>query len=454
VSVVDADTLPAGWHKVRVADALRLQNGRAFKANEWTSEGRPIIRIQNLKSPDAAFNHFNGVLPEKFAARRGDLLYAWSGTPGTSFGAHIWDGPDAWINQHIFRVDFSDEQFDREFLKLALDVNTKAYIEQAQGGVGLAHITKQKLNDSLLPVPPLAQQRVIAAAVRAFQAKRQSSTTHIAAARRAVERFRQAVLAAACSGRLTADWRERHPDIGHAVDTVARARERRQEELGRGYMEPTANEHAADLELPDSWTAAPLGLLLESIKYGTSKRSEYNAKGVAVLRIPNVSDGRLDLSDLKFAELSDRERGDLALAPGDVLMIRSNGSPQLVGRSVLVGSEADAMTYAGYLMRLRSDRLVIDPGYLTAALSTPDLRRQIEMPLRSTSGVNNINTGEVRSLFVAVPPLPEQLEINRRVDELLELAAGLRTRIDAASKRVDRSSQAVLAKAFRGEMSG
>jgi type I restriction enzyme S subunit len=197
---------------------------------------------------------------------------------------------------------------------------------------------------------------------------------------------------------------------------------------------------------------APLGWLLSSIKYGTSKRSEYGVNGTPVLRIPNVSDGRLRLVDLKFAAFLDRELQDLALVPGDILMIRSNGSPQLVGRSVLVNSDAQGMAYAGYLMRLRTDLQVIAPAYMTAALATLDTRRQIEMPLRSTSGVNNINTDEVRSLRIAVPPLDEQTEIVRQVDQLTELADDLIRRIDAAEHRVDLTSQAVLAKAFRGEL--
>ncbi len=160
----------------------------------------------------------------------------------------------------------------------------------------------------------------------------------------------------------------------------------------------------------------------------------------------------MNLTDLKFAELPDREARDLELVSGDVLMIRSNGTPRLVGRSVRVGSEAVGMAYAGYLMRLRADPLVVNPAYLTAALATPDIRHQVEMPLRSTSGVNNINTNEVRSLRIAVPPLEEQAEIIRRIDGLLALSDDTQQRLNAAERRVGHSSQAVLAKAFRGEL--
>ena len=80
------------WLTVRVGDALQLFNGRAFKPTDCAKSGRPIVRIQNLNDPDAAFNFYDGELPERFALHGGDLLFAWSGTPGTSFGAHVWRG--------------------------------------------------------------------------------------------------------------------------------------------------------------------------------------------------------------------------------------------------------------------------------------------------------------------------------------------------------------------------
>src|SRR4051812_49260991 len=98
----DSELFRSSWPVVRLGDALKLQNGYAFKSSQWSEHGRPIIRIQNLKSRNATFSHFEGEIAQRFKASAGDLLFAWSGTPGTSFGVHVWDGPDAWINQHIF----------------------------------------------------------------------------------------------------------------------------------------------------------------------------------------------------------------------------------------------------------------------------------------------------------------------------------------------------------------
>lgn len=409
MNVIDANTLPGGWHHVRVGDALRLQNGWAFKANEWTSDGRPIIRIQNLKSPDATFSHFNGVLPEKFAARRGDLLYAWSGTPGTSFGAHIWDGPDAWINQHIFRVDFSDEQFDRDFLKLALDVNTRAYIEQAQGGVGLAHITKAKLNDSLLPIPPLAQQRLIAGAVRAIEAKRQSSATHLAVAHRAVEHFRQAVLATAY----------------------------------RRAVEDDASEGLMPLA----------AILREPLKNGYSARPVSHETPFRVLTLTATTSGYFDGRHFKYTDESFPQDSPVWLKPGDIVIQRGN-TAEYVGVPALYDGEPNAYIYPDLMIRARV-REDIDPRFVWYMLLAPQARQYLRQRATGSAGnMPKINQKVLNTVPVPLPSSATRSEIMSRLDAALDLADRIEGRFRSASKIIDRSSQAVLAKAFRGELVG
>ena len=75
-------------------------NGRAFKPAEWETSGLPIIRIQNLTSSTTQVNYTTQRFEDKYLVHNGDLLFAWS----ASLGAHIWNGEDAWLNQHIFRV--------------------------------------------------------------------------------------------------------------------------------------------------------------------------------------------------------------------------------------------------------------------------------------------------------------------------------------------------------------
>lgn len=158
-------TLPERWASVRLGHALHLVNGRAFKPVEWSKNGLPIIRIQNLNKLDAPFNHCDLEIPERFHVQSGDLLISWSGTPGTSFGAHIWDRGHGLLNQHIFRAELVADVFIPAFLKLAVNSRLLDMIGQAHGGVGLQHITKPKLERLVLPLPPISEQEAIVAKV-------------------------------------------------------------------------------------------------------------------------------------------------------------------------------------------------------------------------------------------------------------------------------------------------
>lgn len=204
--------------------------------------------------------------------------------------------------------------------------------------------------------------------------------------------------------------------------------------------------------MPPHWARITVGDVLESLKYGTATKCGYERRGVPVLRIPNVVSGRVDRTDLKFAELPAKELNQLRLIPGDLLLIRSNGSISLVGRTAVVREAERDFAYAGYLIRLRPNRTKVEPDFLNLALSSFDVRLQIELEARSTSGVNNINTEEVRALQFSLPPLAEQKEIVRRVEALLALADQIEARYAKAKAHVDKLTQSILAKAFRGEL--
>jgi type I restriction enzyme S subunit len=148
------------WPMKRLGELCELINGRAFKPHEWESVGLPIIRIQNLNDPTKPFNYTRQDLPDKFRVKRGDTLLSWSGTPGTSFGCFRWDGPEGWLNQHIFNVRLGEEILSPFFIH---QVNSKLdeLIGKAHGGVGLQHITKGALSSIKITIPTLGEQRRI-----------------------------------------------------------------------------------------------------------------------------------------------------------------------------------------------------------------------------------------------------------------------------------------------------
>lgn len=157
---------PRNWEWLRIGDQLDLLNGMAFKPTDWTKSGLRIVRIQNLNNRDAPFNFCDPrQAREKSLIDSGSLLISWSGTPGTSFGAFIWDRGSAVLNQHIFRCDLKTDAFSVSFLRIAINGRLDEMIAKAHGGVGLQHITKGKLEELLIPLPPLAEQHRISAKV-------------------------------------------------------------------------------------------------------------------------------------------------------------------------------------------------------------------------------------------------------------------------------------------------
>lgn len=186
--------LPRGWESIRIGNAINMINGRAFKPSEWNTIGLPIIRIQNLNNPEAPYNYCDFDVDQKFHLKDGDFLISWSGTPGTSFGAFIWDRGPAVLNQHIFRCELYGDSFFRPYLRLAINAQLDEMISQAHGGVGLQHITKGKLEKLVVTLPPFAEQKRIIAKVDQLMHLCDELETQLNQSKKDSEMLMQAVL--------------------------------------------------------------------------------------------------------------------------------------------------------------------------------------------------------------------------------------------------------------------
>ena len=147
-----------GWAWIRQKNLGIALNGKAFKPSDWTKKGLPIVRIQNLNDKNAPYNYYDKDVDETFLLHGGELLFAWSGTPGTSFGAHIWDKGEAVLNQHIFKILFDETIINKIIYKYCLNNQVEKLIEVAHGSAGLAHITKNMFDEVLIPLPPYNEQ--------------------------------------------------------------------------------------------------------------------------------------------------------------------------------------------------------------------------------------------------------------------------------------------------------
>lgn len=156
-----------GYKRISVGELCEFINGNGFRPPDWKPSGLLIIRIQNLNGSQN-FNYFDGVPKDKWIVEPGDLLFAWAGVKGVSFGPTIWPGPRGVLNQHIFRVA-PKNVIDRYWLYLALQVVTRRVEENAHGfKASLVHVHKDDITDQIVDLPPIAEQRRIAEILRTW----------------------------------------------------------------------------------------------------------------------------------------------------------------------------------------------------------------------------------------------------------------------------------------------
>ena len=153
--------IPADWEITTVSEICKLQNGHGFRPPDWSDRGYPIIRIQNLNG-SPTFNYFAGTPDPKWLVPPGQILFAWAGTKGASFGPTIWNGPTGVLNQHIFKV-FPVKGVDKDWLYIALRHVTDRIEAKAHGfKATLVHVKKSDIDQHSVLLPPIREQRCIA----------------------------------------------------------------------------------------------------------------------------------------------------------------------------------------------------------------------------------------------------------------------------------------------------
>ena len=141
------------WEYKKLGEVASYINGFAFKPSQWSDTGTPIVRIQNLNNPEASYNYYDGVLPDKVKIKKGDLLISWS----ASLGAYLWMGDEAYLNQHIFKVQFDKLDIDKMFLKYAVSSKLDVMANLVHGAT-MKHIVKSDFDKTRIPYPPKPTQ--------------------------------------------------------------------------------------------------------------------------------------------------------------------------------------------------------------------------------------------------------------------------------------------------------
>jgi len=272
-------------------------------------------------------------------------------------------------------------------------------------------LAKRDLLQISMPVPPLSEQERIVAHIEELFSELDAGVETLKKTKAQLDVYRQAVLKEAFEGHLTKSKQV---------------------------------------------SASVLSEFIEKPHYGTSKKCTYeNNSYKAVYRIPNINHaiGRISKDDIKYAQFTQTELQNIELHNGDLLIIRSNGSINLVGRAAIIYESDTDATFAGYLMRLRiNDPSILNPFFLLHYLQSHSARIYIESKAKSTSGVHNINSQEISQLPIPLYKIEDQKKIVAEIESRLSVCNNIEQTIDAALDQAKALRHSILKEAFEGKM--
>ncbi len=264
-----------------------------------------------------------------------------------------------------------------------------------------------------VPLPPLPEQQRIVEQIESLFSKLDEANEKAQEVIDRIETNIEAVLYNAFSGKLTQYWRK---------------------ENGVDY----------------NWENSTLSKIVSGLKYGSSEKCDYNNNGTPVLRIPNIGEGVIDFSDLKYMQ-GELENSSHEVFENDILIIRSNGSRDLVGKCAIVPALERRFAYASFLIRIKASDKVL-PNYLVRYINSSMARGQLFAKAKSSSGIHNINSKELGSIRIDVPTIEEQTEILKIIEPLIKKELYVKDITSHMIENIAELKKSILAKAFRGEL--
>jgi type I restriction enzyme S subunit len=391
----------------------------------------------------------------QFAVSAGQFILSRIDARNGAFGIVPEELEGAIVSNEFLAFDINEAEVERDFFNVFLQspVFLEACIKASRGNTNRKRVEEDFFLNYQVNLPPLREQHALIKQINHGRTNIATAQREITHQETLLAKLQQAILQEAIQGKLTADWRAAHPQAEPARQLLHRIQAEKARLIAAKQLRPEKplppiTPAEIPFAIPKTWEWCRLGSLFHSLQYGTAQKCSYDSsKNTAVLRIPNVSTGKLSTEDLKYTNLTKAEKEQYSLKKHDVLMIRSNGSRSLVGSAVHFDEEAGNYAYAGYLMRLRFPANIYSP-FIVAALASRMVREQIEGPLRTTVGINNVNTTEISRLKIPLPPLAEQAAIVARVETLLGSSRKLAAEIAHTRTHAAHLLQAVLKAAF------
>ena len=368
------------WKFKRLTDLAEYLNGYAFKPDDWGKEGLPIIRIEQLKNPESISDYYSGRIGEKNIIHDGDLIFSWS----ASLFLRIWQNGKAALNQHLFKV-VEKEGIDRTFLKQFIEYYLPE-ITKASHGSTMQHITRKELDrfGAEFPINKPEQSKIAEV---------------ISTVDRAIEQTEGLIA------------KQQRIKTGLMQDILTRGID----EHGNLRSEETHEFKDSSLgRIPVEWDVKMLGDVAQvssGITLGKT-HSGPNIIEIPYLRVANVQDGFLDLSDVKTIRIPSYFFEKYELKVGDVLM-NEGGDFDKLGRGTVWRGEIVQCLHQNHVFKVRPKKNELVPEFLANVSSSPYGKAFFVLASKQSTNLASINSTQLKAFPIPLPSYFEQKEIEK-----------------------------------------
>ena len=420
--------MPKGWVETELGFILsRITNGSNLKQSDSPFSGTyPVSRIETIWDEKIDLSRVKYVAPssneiEKYRLLHGDILFS-----HINSDKHL--GKTAIFNLEIDMIHGINllllrtfPQYDGFLLNYLLRYYRYSgrFIKVAQRAVNQSSINQKKLKEFSIPIPPLPEQQRIVAKIDSLFARLEEVKERLAKVPTLLKNFRQAILTQAVTGKLTEEWRDR-------VKSES-------EELGE-WVEQSAKECCAKVQ-----------------SGGTPKGGAFSSDGIPFFKVYNIVDQRISFSyrpQYISEEIQHSQCKKSICYPNDVLM-------NIVGpplNKVAIVPDQFKECNINQAITLFRPKEYLDHKFLYYFLREGSSVNKLVNETRGVVGQVNISLTQCREFRISIPPLKEQTEIVNRVESLFAKADAIEARYAALKAQVEQLPQAILAKAFRGEL--
>ncbi len=404
--------LPKGWVETTLGEILVLKNGYAFKSKDYQDEGVPIIRISDigkngLVETKKSVKIQNKNIPSNFIIEKGDVLIAMSGATTGKYGIFN-ENINAFQNQRVGNLKpLSPKLTSKKFIFYLLGSIRKKIEEKAYGGAQ-PNISAKLIHSTKTGFPPLAEQERIVAKLDTLFGHLEKLQDRLSKIPTLLKNFRQSILNQAVTGKLTEGWR------------------------GVCKIENWSKQKLGD------FADYRLGKMLD--------KSKNKGNYISYLRNTNIRWFEIKFDDLKQMKVEHSELSKFELKFGDVLVCEG-GEP---GRAAIWKEKKENIIFQKALHRVRLNSTII-PEFFIYNLRVDTVNQVLEKLFTGTT-IKHLTGRSFSKYEILVPPLPEQTEIVRRVESLFAKADVIEAKYLALKAKIDQLPQAILAKAFKGEL--